>query len=393
MNINRMISQVLLALALIAMFLTACDVIGVKTTEEPAPPETQVVSRDARVIVEGRIVPQEDSELYFLSGGEVAEVLVSVGERVSQGQVLARLGDRERYQAMIATAELELTLAQQAMEDLVRTTPIAYQQARLAVALAEAADTSARSRLAEIDTDETQQDIDDANVKLSDAKDVLDDAQEEFDKVANLDPDNTERKNAEDELEEAQNTYDEAERERDQLVITLEQARIEVELSKAQLEEAMYALDQRTDGPDKTQMAALEARLGNAQAQLIAAEAALSNLDLIAPYDGTIVKISILAGETALPSRAVMVIADFSSWYVETTDLTENEVVLIEVGQAALIVPDALPELEMNAEVESIGESYQLVAGDITYTARLLLSDPDPQIRWGMTVEVTFEEK
>ena len=393
MNTKRMIPRVMLTLLVAAMFLTACDALSGKTTEEPAPLATAVASGDTRVIVEGRIVPREDSELFFLTGGEVDEVLVSEGQQVTKGQVLARLGDRESYQASVTAAELELTLAQQAVDDLERTTSLAYQQARLEVAQATTANLEAKARLEEMDTDDYQKKIDDANVKLSDKEDDLTDAQDEFDKYANLDPDNADRKNAEDKLEDAVTAYDQAERERDGLVNDLEQTRAEAALSNARLQEAQYTLDQRTDGPDKTQMASAEVRLTNAQAQLTAAEAALTNLNLAAPYDGTIVRVSIAAGETALPNRAVMVIADFSAWYVETTDLTENEVVSIAIGQTALIVPDALPDLEMSAEVETISGAYQEIAGDITYETRLLLSDPDPQVRWGMTVEVTFSEK
>ena len=393
MNTKRMIPRVLLALLVAALPLAACDVLNGKTTEEPAPLATAVAARDTRVIVEGRIVPREDSELFFLTGGEVDEVLVSEGQQVTRGQVLAKLGDRESYQASVTGAELELMLAQQAVDDLERTTSLAYQQARLEVAQATTANLEAKARLEEIDTDDTQRKIDDANVRLSDKEDALQDAQDEFDKYANLDPDNTQRKNAEDMLEAAQTAYDQAERERDGLVNDLEQVRAEAALSNARLQEAQYALDQRTDGPDKAKMAAADARLKNAQAQLEAAQAALTNLNLVAPYDGTIVRVSIAVGETALPNHAVMVIADFSAWYVETTDLTENEVVSIAIGQTALIVPDALADLEMTAEVEAISEAYTEIAGDISYEVRLILSDPDPQLRWGMTVEVTFDEK
>jgi multidrug resistance efflux pump len=318
---------------------------------------------------------------------------VSEGEQVTKGQVLAKLGDRESYQASISAAQLELTLAQQAVDDLERTTSLAYQQARWEVAQAEAGNLDAEQRLEEIDTDETQKKIDDANVKLSNEEDDLQDAQDEFDKYADLDADNPDRKNAEQQLEDAQLAYDQAERERDRLVNELEQARADAALSNARLQEAKFRLEQRTDGPDQQELAAAEARLVNAQAQLAAAEAAMANLNLMAPYDGTIVKVNIAVGETALPNRTVMVIADMSEWYVETTDLTENEVVSIELGQTALVVPDALPDLEMTGNVESISQAYQEIAGDITYEVRLLLTDPDPQIRWGMTVEVTFNGK
>jgi multidrug efflux pump subunit AcrA (membrane-fusion protein) len=392
MNTKKKVFSLMVTLLAAALLLTACDALGAEETEAPAALPTVVAMRDTSVIVEGRIVPREDVDLFFMTGGEVAEVLVSEGDQVTRGQVLARLGDRESYQASITAAELELTLAQQAMDDLMRTTSLAYQESRQQLLQTEAAKLDAEEQLEELDTDAYQDKIDTANVKLADEEEDLQDAQEEFDKYANLDEDNPDRKNAEDALEDAQTAYDQAARERDRLVNDLEQAKVNVALTNAQYQEAQFRLEQRTDGPDAQQLAAVEARLNNAQAQLSAAQAAMDNLNLLAPFDGTIAKVSLTEGETVLPNRTVMVIADLTEWYVETTDLTENEVVSITVGQTALVVPDALPDVEMSAQVESIGQTYMEIAGDITYTARLLLADPDPQLRWGMTVEVEFSE-
>jgi HlyD family secretion protein len=75
---------------------------------------------------------------------------------------------------------------------------------------------------------------------------------------------------------------------------------------------------------------------------------------------------------------------------VETNDLTEIEVVKIQQGQAATVVPDALPEASIAGTVESINDVYEEKRGDITYTVKIALTDPPPQLRWGMTVAVTF---
>jgi multidrug resistance efflux pump len=86
-----------------------------------------------------------------------------------------------------------------------------------------------------------------------------------------------------------------------------------------------------------------------------------------------------------------MHVADLSKMYVETDDLTEIEVVDVEVGQKVTVVADALPEVEMTGTVESINQVFEEKRGDITYTVRIILDDPDPRLRWGMTVVVTFE--
>ena len=97
--------------------------------------------------------------------------------------------------------------------------------------------------------------------------------------------------------------------------------------------------------------------------------------------------------ETLLPNQQVALIADLSAWYVETTDLTEMDVVLIREGAPAEVSPDALEDLQFRATVEEIAWTAGKKGGDVTYTARLKLEETDPRLRWGMTVEVRFPEE
>ena len=47
---------------------------------------------------------------------------------------------------------------------------------------------------------------------------------------------------------------------------------------------------------------------------------------------------------------------------------------------------------KMTGTVEEISNVFEEKRGDITYTVRLLLQNPDPALRWGMTVVVTFNK-
>jgi multidrug resistance efflux pump len=85
-------------------------------------------------------------------------------------------------------------------------------------------------------------------------------------------------------------------------------------------------------------------------------------------------------------------LADLSQWYVETDNLTEIDVVKITPGQQATVTADALPELPLQASLERISDQFEEKRGDVTYTARLLLSQNDPSLRWGMTVVVKFDK-
>ena len=83
--------------------------------------------------------------------------------------------------------------------------------------------------------------------------------------------------------------------------------------------------------------------------------------------------------------------ADFSQWLVQTTDLTEIDVVNLEEGQPVTVSLDAIPEAQLTGEILSIGQTFAENQGDIVYEVTILLTDTHPAMRWGMTAAVTFE--
>jgi multidrug resistance efflux pump len=92
----------------------------------------------------------------------------------------------------------------------------------------------------------------------------------------------------------------------------------------------------------------------------------------------------VTAGQTLLS------VADYSSWIVQTDNLTETDVVNIHLGQEVQIVPDALPDVTLKGKVTHIDNRFALVNGDITYVVTVTLEQTDPRIRWGMTTAVKF---
>jgi len=386
-NIHR---ATLVFLLLVSGLLSGCQTIKNLTLPEPTATPVPVKQGDSIVIAEGHVVPKDFTNLYFTTSGPVTEILVQEGEQVSEGTDLARLGDRQPFEANLASAELELLNAQQQLDDLNKKAAISTSQTNLAVLDAEKVFMDAQKSLEDIDTRETQDKIDEAKNVVANLSSDLKDAQDEFDKYKDLAVDNQNRKDAEDKLKEAQNKYDQAVRDQDTLINDLDRAREDLTNAQARLDQARQDAAARKDGPDPDQLALAQARLKNATAQVDAAQSALDKLTLVAPYAGKILRIDISVGERAQPNQTVMVLADTSSWYVETSDLTESEVVKISLGQSATIKPDALPDVEINGTVESIADTFIERSGDITYTVRVRLEQPDPLLRWGMTVEARF---
>ena len=375
-------------LIITTILLSGCSILGVQSTPTSTPVPT--VEASGSVISQGNLVPKDYMYLSFPGGGHVSEIMVKQGDKVTTGQVLASLGDREQYQASVTGAQLEVQNAQKVLNDLNANADITSSNAWLALLDANSAIIQAETAWTNIDTDEYQKKVDDAELKVSDMKTALDDAQTAFDKVSNLSTDNLTYNAAETDLKNAQLDYDNALHERDQLTIARDRAQANVKLAQALQVQAQHNYDVTRQGPDPNQLSLAQMNLDNAQAHLAAAQSATNNLDLKAPFNGTIVDVNVSNGQLVGSDTWAVLVADFSEWYVDSSDLTEQEVVNVSMGQAATISPDALPDLHLSSKVTEIADMFNMQSGDVLYHVRLRIDQPDPSFRWGMTVEITF---
>ena len=163
------------------------------------------------------------------------------------------------------------------------------------------------------------------------------------------------------------------------------EAENDLALKKAELDAAQRTYDRLKDGIDADQLAVLEARLE-------AAKAGVAAFSVIAPFDGVVADLNAKMGSSINAGEIAVTVADFSSWLVKTTDLTEIDVVELEEGQPVIVTLDAIPDVELNGTILSIGQSYAENQGDVVYEVDVLLTDQDPAMRWGMTAEVKFEK-
>jgi HlyD family secretion protein len=363
-------------------------VFGKQTT--PVSTSVPTVQGSDFVISQGNLVPKDYMYLSFPGGGHVSEILVKQGDKVTSGQVLASLGDREQYQASVTAAQLGLENAQQALNNLNTNAKISSSYTWLALLDANERLIQTETAWASFDTDAYQKKIDDTELKVSDTKTALDDAQTEFDKYANLDPNNSTYKAAKTDLKNAQLDYDKTVHARDQLIIDRDRAQVNLQLAQALQTKAQSDYDSTRQGPDPDQLKLAQMNLETAQAHLTAAQSALVNMDLKAPFEGTVVDVNVSVGQLVGSETWAILVADFSDWYVETSDLTEQEVVKVSIGQGATISPDALPSVKLTSNVTKIADMFNVQAGDVLYKVRLHVDQPDPMFRWGMTVEITF---
>jgi multidrug resistance efflux pump len=345
----------ILIMMIFTLVATAC---ASQQTASPDVAPTTVVS-DA-VVAEGYIKPIHAVNLSFQAFGVVEELHVKIGNKVRMGDVLARLANASEAEAQLASANLELIGAQQALDELLETS--GARLAQVVIDLKEAREAYDKA------VDYLQYLQDSKKVPQTETRVFLIQTWKGYEyqyKTKNF-----KGPAPEDWIVEAEN---------------------DLALKKAKFEELQRTYERMKDGADTDQLALLEARLENAKAQVGAAEAALSNYVLTAPFDGVVADVAIELGEQVSAASRAVSLADTSSWVIETTDVTELEVVKIREGQAVTFSADALSDMVMNGTVSEISQSSILQSGDVIYTVRIQAGEVDSRIKWGMTVEITFE--
>ncbi len=377
-------SIIFLALSLLlALLLTACG--AAPTTVAPTP-----AFAAGTVVAEGHVRPNTDANLTFGVRGHVSEILVKEGQKVSKGDVLIRLEGLEQAQAALAAAQLALTSAQQDDDSFIRTEGLSGAQAAQAYQDAQVARAKAQLEWEKIDPNSLQDQIDNTQTEVSDTKKALDDAKETLAKYLDLKPDNTTRRQAEADVRKAEADYNTALRKVEDFQRQMDAPRAALDAALAVEAEAKRTYDLSKDGPNPEKKALSEAQLSNAKAQAAAAQDALNGYELKAPFDGIVTDINTKLDELIGTEKYAVQVADFSAWYIETSDLTELEVVNVREGQKVTVEPDALPGVTLNGTVESISQSYTVQGGDIQYVVKIKLDTSDPRLRWGMTVQTTF---
>ncbi len=346
----KKIQALMILFIIFVLGISACANQATPTTHDKATSTAATPVSSNEVIAEGHLQPARDTTLSFQSAGTVVDVTVKTGDKVKVGDVLARLGSE--LDAAFAAAKLELVSAQQALKDLQESADQVHAQALIAV-------------------DDAQKAYD----KASDYYDFLFKSYKYDELVFRrvITPFGVKRIPT---LKTRK--VDKADDE------TIAEAKNDMDLKLANLEVAKRTSDRVKDGPDTDQLALLQARLN-------AAKAGVAAFAIVAPFNGVVMDVNVDPGEQVVPQTWAVKIADTSSWYVETSDVTELEVVNITQGQNVKFTADALPGISMQGVVDEVSQSSYTQSGDVIYTVRIKTDKVDPHLKWGMTVEVTFE--
>jgi HlyD family secretion protein len=193
----------------------------------------------------------------------------------------------------------------------------------------------------------------------------------------------------------------------------LRQARLDVEQARVDLADAELRLSRSErlaeqgvvsrEGLEAARLAATGADL-RLQRSAEAVRQAAANLDkarddfakttVFSPLGGRVITLNAEVGETVYPATmnnpasVVATIADLSE-VLAVIDVDETEVVYVELGQAAELLVDALPDRSYRGRVVEIGSSgfSRPDQPDVTFfSVKVLFAEPDPALRPGMSV-------
>ncbi|MCU0489280.1 MAG: efflux RND transporter periplasmic adaptor subunit [Anaerolineales bacterium] len=361
------------------------------------PTSNPLVTRNDQVAAACKLVPIKNVSLSFNTTGLVSDVLVTEVQTVGRGDLLAQLSNREQANAAVATAELDLINAQLELKNLYDSAPLKAAEALKALADAPEAVQEAEGKFGGLQSPTfNQADVDAAEANMIFAKNKFEKAQEAYRPFQNKNEDNLTRAKLLSDLSQAQKEYEAAVRKYNSFFgspseTTITQAEADLALARIRQEEAQRTYEILKNGPYPDDVALAQARIANAEAQLAAAQASLSNLELRAPFTGTVANVNLSTGEYVAPGVNVMLLVDVSEWRIETTDLTELNVVRIRVGDPVEIVFDALQDRKFGGQVLSIGALGENRQGDITYRILTDIDALDERLRWNMTCSVVIQ--
>jgi len=279
-------------------------------------------------------------ELAFNGSDRVAEVLAAEGDRVTRGQVLARL-DTRRLGPATAQAAAQLAAQQQAVDRLLngsRPEEIEQDKANLVAAQADAIDAAAHYARLQTLTQTSQ--------GGAPSRQDLDDAKAASDAAA---------------------------------------ARVTVSQQTLRLAQI---------GPRKEDIAQAEAQLQAARAQLALLQAQLNDAVLAAPMNATVRTRLMEPGEMASPQRPVFSLAitdpKWARAYVSETELGQ-----VHPGMKASITADAFPHRSFDGWVGFISPVAEFtpktvqttdLRTSLVYEIRVFVKDPKDELRLGMPV-------
>jgi HlyD family secretion protein len=311
-------------------FLAAWLVLAPARADEPKPPRAVLEAK-------GYLVPARLAAVGPRSAGQVTQVLVEEGQKVKQGDVLAKLDDT-LAKVDVQRAEAKLMVARARLA-LLKVGPPAEEVAAARAAVEQA----------------------EAETKL---------AQATLQRVEKLVADGS-----------APPTL-------------LDKSRADVIAARGRLDKARSALDLLTKERRPEEVAVAEAECKVAEADRHRAAYLLDGMTVRAPFDGTVLSRKVDVGSfinPALPGAAATVceIANLREMEVEV-DIAEGDLAKVQRLQPCLVRVDALPNVTYKGAVVRVLPIVNRAKGTVAVRVRIDVPEKDEMLRAGMSALVVL---
>jgi multidrug efflux pump subunit AcrA (membrane-fusion protein) len=354
MKIRGTIGILLMGLILISTI--ACS-SGDQETISQQPVETVQRDVNVTVIADGNIEASLQMRLTFGSGGKVDWIFVSKGDRVTEGDVLAKLDTAPlemsltRAQVTHAQAQIARTQSQIAQAQAQR----AQAQAQVDVAQAQVSQDQAQAAYSQAQNTRIQ-----ALLVVDVAEEALEDAEDILDRVTEFLPKNHSKvKDAEISVERATLQYEAAQAQLEAAEAQLEaaEAQLGVVVSQVEIAVSRVEITELQLEITKPQLEIADLQVEATEQAMEEAQKRLDEATITAPFDGTVYKVGAKEGEFISPAvfteRTIVEIIDLS--HMELTALVDElDVVKVKTGQKVMISVDAMPGTKLKGRVTYI---------------------------------------
>jgi RND family efflux transporter MFP subunit len=135
-----------------------------------------------------------------------------------------------------------------------------------------------------------------------------------------------------------------------------------------------------------------DASIQRAQASVEIAQANLAQGTIIAPYEGVIASLSVIPGEFVQSDQIVVTLATLNALQVETTDLSERDIMNVHIGDPVNIFVEALNK-DVSGKVIGISPIADTVGGDVVFKVTIAFDEQPENLLWGMTAEVEIQSR
>ncbi|MGI6425815.1 MAG: efflux RND transporter periplasmic adaptor subunit [Tepidanaerobacteraceae bacterium] len=276
----------------------------------------------------GKILAMDEVTLTPKMGGIVEEVLVNEGDRVTAGQVIIKLEQKDVVS--------QLNQAQAAYD-------------------------AAMAQLSSLENGQMPQQIAQLESAVNQAEANFKNAKENFERMKEL-------------LEKGAISQQQ-----------FEGVELQFNVAKEQYESAKTQLTLTQEKTAPESIAAAKAQVKQTEAMLEAAKSALDNCLITSPIDGTVGGINAPIGQLASPGVPIATVGNLNSVEIEI-NVTEDRINGLEVGQEAEVTVDSVGDSVLKGKIISISPFKDPMTQ--VYPVKILLPNEDGLLKSGMFARV-----